>query len=128
MAGSAPSQGTGQGQDPGPENGPIASYVGGPRLRGDRGGASHRGAALSVESHREGFQAMDERARAPAQRLWGYRQRHGSEPLQQRAERDLGLQPGQRSAQAVVDAVTERQVPRAVPADVQPLGVGVAEI
>ena len=68
---------------------------------------------------------MDERARPPAQRLGGHRQPHRTEPRQQAREGDLRLQPGQRRAQAVMDAVAERQVPRGLPAEVQPVRVGV---
>ena len=40
-------------------------------------------------------------------------------------EGDLGLEPGERGAEAVVDAVAERDVPGSVrTADVEPVGVG----
>src|ERR1035441_2248611 len=76
----------------------------------------HRSAGISVngsgeQPHRQGLQPVDQRARPPAQRLGRHPQPDRTEPLQQCAERDLRLQPGQRRAQAVVDAVPERQVP-----------------
>ena len=77
------------------------------------------------QPHRQRLQAVDERARPPAQRLGGHRQPHRAEPRQQVREGDLRLQPGQRRAQAVVDAVAERQVPRSLPAKIQPVRVGV---
>ena len=48
----------------------------------------------------------------------------GRESGEQRAERDPGLQPGQRRAEAVVDAVAEGQVRRVGAGDVERVGVG----
>src|SRR6202020_38380 len=45
-------------------------------------------------------------------------------PIQQQAQDDLGFQPGQRRAQAEVDALPERHVAGRRAADVEPLGGG----
>src|SRR3954454_4217629 len=76
-----------------------------------------------AERHRQRLQPVDA-AREPA--LPGHLAGEGEpgEPAQQRAERDVGLHPGQRRAQAVVDAVAEREVRVVAPRDVEPLRLG----
>ena len=50
------------------------------------------------------------------------------EPLQHLFERDAALEPGQRGAEAEVDAVAEREVLADLAVDVEPVAVGVAPV
>ena len=50
----------------------------------------------------------------------------GREPLGEGLEHLLALEPGQRGAEAVVDAVAEGEVVVVGPGDVEPVGVGEA--
>src|ERR1700748_302741 len=71
--------------------------------------------ASLLEVYWECLQTVDEAGRAPAQRGRRHGQGQGREAGQQRPERDLALEPGQGSAEAVVDPVAEGHVTRRVP-------------
>src|SRR4029450_13539360 len=63
----------------------------------------------------------DDVVRSPARLL---DRLHAGEPLKQRAERRLQLDPPQRRPEAEVDAGAERQVRVRRPADVETVGIG----
>jgi len=71
-------------------------------------------------------QAVHQRAVPPAQVVRLGRQAQLGEPAEQPADGDLSLEPGQRRAEAVVNAVPEREVAGACPGDVEAVGVGEA--
>src|SRR5512135_440024 len=70
-------------------------------------------------SHRQRqlLQTTRDPAWAPAGTLRA--QFDGGEPAQQRRDRDVGLEPGERRPEAEVDALAERQVPVVGAADVE---------
>ena len=75
---------------------------GGPR-RPPSGSSTHRQALPGVDEHAAATHDAARRTR-----------RERREAVEQRPQRDLGLQPGQRRAEAEVQAVAERQVPGGV--------------
>ncbi len=74
------------------------------------------------QRHRQLAQAAEGLARLPDQ-LVG-RQPHIGQAAHQRAKGDLPFEQGERCADAVVDAVAERDVPILLAPDVEPVGVG----
>ena len=69
-------------------------------------------------------------AAGPAQLATGHGEREVGEAVEQAAERDAGFEPGQRRAEAVVDAVPEAHVASGSTVDVEAVrvdeGVGIA--
>ncbi len=93
------------------------------KVRPARGLPARSAAGGSAEPDRERLQAADQAGVAPAQPRRRDRQGQVGEAGQQRADGDLALQPGERRAEAVVDAMAEGEVPAGVPAQVQPVRV-----
>src|SRR5215204_7111645 len=63
-----------------------------------------------LEFYGQAPQATQHQARAPGQRFGRALEPQVGHPAQQGAEGDLALHPGERRAQAVVDALAEREV------------------
>ncbi len=76
-------------------------------------------ATLATEADGEAGQAVDQRRLPPAEGRGVTGQREVREAVEQGAEGDLALEPGQRGAQAVVYAVAEGEVPARVARDVE---------
>ena len=76
------------------------------------------------EADREGLQAVHQADGTPAEFLRGDRERYFREAGEQGTEGDLGLHPGQGSAQAVVNAVTEGDMGAGVAVEVEAIRVG----
>jgi hypothetical protein len=76
-------------------------------------------------SERDGqaVQASDQHAGAPGQALGRHGQAQVREALDQRADRDLPLQPRERRAETIVDALPEDDVLARVAGQVERLGI-----
>jgi hypothetical protein len=80
--------------------------------------AETRSARVAERDGQRG-EAVHEEPGGPDQVLGRYRQAQPGEPVEQRAEGDPPLEPGQRGAEAVVHAVPERNVPERRTLEVQ---------
>src|ERR1700722_19794751 len=90
-------------------------------LRGPRFSARPRSSGVGAD--RKCGQAVHERAFTPAQRARVAVRGDVGEAAQELPDRDLPFQPGQRRADAVVNAVPERDVAGVLPGDVEPVRV-----
>src|SRR5690349_11466575 len=88
--------------------------------------STYSGTTTSAQTHRQALQASDQRGGAPGELVRVGVERQVREAGEQAGERDLALQAGERCAEAVVDAVPERQVAARLPPDVQRIGVRIA--
>ena len=80
--------------------------------------------ASDIPLHGEGGQTSEERDGPPVEILFGDREPQIRQALEQRRERDLRLEPGERRAEAEVRSASEADVPVLRSIQLEHVGVG----